>query len=353
MYFMKELSVVEETKHLVPNLPFLIAALFGQDSYYIPKSPPQTDWFTGKIKIGDGLVYLPWLSQLWLIEVEWKEGSNFSEQASAFAEGKVDKNKLSKELGSTLEHFLELLTAADPDVLVYRKEIASRKIVKTTLENHFYKGSLRPHCWVILGHSRDNEEKLKTDYKKILEAWFGKDKHYILSMARMFCSDFSTYILLEQHCSEGCQEILSVEPSILVPGILATKEQVEEPLAQPSPVEPEETPKDKVGRAAKFWNCLKTSLEPNLTPEDIRLRIKIGQHSAEFKVDWDHEGKELMVLKEGGGHQKPAIAFKTKFSDVVPDRRGNIARRFGEFVDVSQGAPKFVAYYKKVEKDIV
>ena len=55
---MKELEVVEETKHLVPNLAILANALFGENSYLIPKAPHQTDWATQDIEIGDGLLWL-------------------------------------------------------------------------------------------------------------------------------------------------------------------------------------------------------------------------------------------------------------------------------------------------------
>ena len=58
MYSMKGLKVVEETKHLVPNLSILAKALFGENSYLIPKVPNQSDWATQDIKIGDGLRWL-------------------------------------------------------------------------------------------------------------------------------------------------------------------------------------------------------------------------------------------------------------------------------------------------------
>ena len=58
MYSMKELEVVEETKHLVPNLAILAKALFGENLYFIPKAPYQSEWATQDIKIGDGLLWL-------------------------------------------------------------------------------------------------------------------------------------------------------------------------------------------------------------------------------------------------------------------------------------------------------
>ena len=55
---MKEFEVVEETKHLVPNLAILAKALFGENSYLILITPLQSDWATQDIKIGDGLLWL-------------------------------------------------------------------------------------------------------------------------------------------------------------------------------------------------------------------------------------------------------------------------------------------------------
>jgi len=107
-----ELQTVEETRDLVPNLGVLARALFGDNAYLASKAPYQADWATGKSKIGDGLLWLPWSRQLWLIEVEWKEGSNFFDQSRAFAEGEVDKDKLRIQLEEILEQFTYVLNEA-------------------------------------------------------------------------------------------------------------------------------------------------------------------------------------------------------------------------------------------------
>lgn len=36
---LKKLEVVEETKQLVPDLAILAKAIFGENSYFIPKAP--------------------------------------------------------------------------------------------------------------------------------------------------------------------------------------------------------------------------------------------------------------------------------------------------------------------------
>jgi hypothetical protein len=87
-----ELEIVEETKHIVPNLSILTSALFGKNAYFLDWKRSQKDWATKSFKYADGLIWMPWLGQLWLIEVEWKEGSNFFDQSRAFAKSKVSKN---------------------------------------------------------------------------------------------------------------------------------------------------------------------------------------------------------------------------------------------------------------------
>ena len=215
MYPMKELEVVEETKHLVPNLSILAKALFGENSYLIPKAPHQSDWATQDIKIGDGLLWLPWKRQLWLIEIEWKEGSNFFHQSRAFAEGRVDEEKLFNQLQKKLKEVKDVLIRSASEL---REGIILENIVKQTFKNHVHNGYLRPHGWIILGHGKDNRDKLRQDYEKELKARFN-DKHYILSMARMFIGKISSYILLEQFCSKGCEGLIKVEKSVLIPAM--------------------------------------------------------------------------------------------------------------------------------------
>lgn len=210
------MKVVEETKYLVPNLPILAKALFGDNAYLIPKAPYQSDWATQDLKIGDGLLWLPWKCQLWLIEIEWKEGSNFFYQSRAFAEGKIDEEKLYNQLKNILKNYYNLLNKSMHGI---REGFIIEQIVNQTLNDHIFSGYLRPHGWVILGHGKDNREKLRQDYEKEPKARFREGKHYILSLARLFCGKISNHIILEQFCSKGCQELISVAPSILFPVI--------------------------------------------------------------------------------------------------------------------------------------
>jgi len=336
-----ELESVEETKHLVPNLPTLVKAVFGDSTYLLLKAPRQADWATDKIKVGDGLLFLPWLRQLWLIELEWKEESNFFEQSRAFAEGRINEKKLFRDLQEALSDFEQVVQSASD----MREGKFTGNIIKQTFINHVFDGYLRPHGWVILGHS-GNREKLRKSYEKELKRCFSEEKHWILSMARMFSGDFSSYILLEQYRSEGCKEILSVESSILVPALVGQKAMV-------TPGNDEEKPRVRTfkGRAGQVWACLRT-LNPSLPPENVRLRIRIDKNNSyDFKIDWSHYGNELMVFGKQNIHQKPAKAAKQVFGSL-PEVSGNIARQFGEVVDVSQSPPARIALYKDVEDHI-
>lgn len=357
MYPIKELEVVEETKHLVPNLAILAKALFGENSYLIPKAPHQSDWATQDIKIGDGLLWLPWKRQLWLIEIEWKEGSNFFHQSRAFAEGKVDEEKLFNQLHRKLKEFKDVLIKSASDL---REGIILENIVKQTFKNHVLNGYLRPHGWIILGHGKDNRDKLQKDYEKELKARFN-DKHYILSMARMFVGKISSYILLEQFCSKGCEGLIQVEKSVLIPAITIS---VGDNLKSLQKLDVEKTvtsfqnsksstliSKSAIkGRSGEIWNTL-AQLNPSLSPENVRLRIQIDEKNYhDFEPNWSHSGYELMVFGKDGIHQQPSRAAREIFGNLIPKNVSNIARKFGVFIDISHTPPKEIVYYKDIEK---
>jgi hypothetical protein len=343
MFAIRELPIVEKTKHLMPNLPVLARALFGNSAYLTSKPPGQADRATGAMKPGDGLLWLPWLRQLWLIEVEGQEASKFLDQTGAFAKRKVDAAKLALQLKEIFVQFKEVLTRSIPKMM---EEVIIESIIEQTFKNHVMNGILRPHGWVLSGHS-GNREKLKRDYEKELRSRFVGDKHYILSTARMFCGHLSSYILLEQYCSEGCEHILRVARSLLVPVEFTSEE--EAPGAKPQATLPTSDSLFK-GRPAKFWTCL-WRLSPSSSPKNVRLRIQIDDHNYhDFTPFWEHPGSEFMVYAPSGIPQKPSNAAKEVFGELIPEGFIYSASKLGTFVDISQTPPLKIANYKDIER---
>lgn len=354
MYKLKELYRVEETKHLVPNLSILTKALFGDNAYLVDWQQSHGDWATDKLKRGDGMVWLPWLAQLWLMEVEWKEQSNFFDQSRAFAKGKIDSKKLFYKLKEYVNGFERIFNEATPNL---KEGYVVENIINKTIENHVKDDYLLPHCWVILGHEGDNIEKLKNDYERELQDRFKGDQQYILSMARMFQNDLSSYILLEQYCSSKCNEIIKIEPSILTPAVSNISSidiPIREKITNDIPKKqlsinhfiPEISEVSLTGRADQIWTYLK-SVNSELKPEYVKLRIQIDEkHIHDFKVDWAHSGYELMVFSKQGIRQKPGKAAREFFGELLPKKRMDIPYKFGVFIDVSQSLTKKIAHYK-------
>lgn len=172
-----------------------------------------------------------WRSQLWLIEVEWKEGSNFFEQSRAFARGKINSEKLFQELRICLKEYENVLNEINPG---YKEGHIVENIIKKTIKNHINNDYLTPHGWVILGHDGNNIEKLRNDYERELQARF-TNQQYILSMTRMFQNDLSTYLLLEQYSSPRCREFISIDTSILVKAVSGLPVSLKNDLSKESP----------------------------------------------------------------------------------------------------------------------
>jgi hypothetical protein len=209
-----ELATVEEEKHLMTNLPILARALFGENSYLLNKQAQHSDWATGETKRPDGFIWLPWYGQLWVVEVEWKEGSNFFQQSRAFAKSRVDWEGLSRELRKRLSDFELTLNRAAPG---NRDGWLINQIISQTKERHYQEGYLKPHCWVLLGHDGENYDRLRATYEAELKARFTDPQQYLLTMTRVFQGDTASYAVLTQHPSIGCGDLLKVEKSILVP----------------------------------------------------------------------------------------------------------------------------------------
>ncbi|MBD3338402.1 MAG: hypothetical protein GF353_04805 [Candidatus Lokiarchaeota archaeon] len=358
MYKLVEIQKVEETKHLVPNLTNFVTALFGENAILIDWRHSHGDWATMKLKYGDGLIWLPWSSQLWLIELEWKIGSNFFDQSRAFAKGKINTHQLYSELKKNMTKYERVLEEAS---LNLKEGFILSNIINMTMKNHVKDGYLIPHGWVILGHDEISSiGKLREDYEKELKARFTGKQKYILSITRMFCNKLSRYYLLEQYSSKDINNIVKIEASILVPGCF--DENTIQPFQEQNSFENQSLKNDifnkeeiesiEMNRSLQILEYLK-KINPAISESKIKLRIQINEDNFhDFTIDWNHSGKELMVLSKGGVHQKPSNAAKKVFGNRLPDNLSNIARKCGSFIDTSFAPPKKVADYKDVERDI-
>lgn len=350
-----EISRVEETRHLVPNLPRLAAAIFGKHSYFLGWFKRHIDWATEKGKHPDGLVWRPWARELWLVEAEWKEGSNFFDQSRALASGRVNRENLVRELRGCLKSIENVIDSATPSL---KKGFVLDNIVEETLTHHVINGELRPHAWVVLGHDVDNLEKLIFDYEKELQARFRGNQRYILTMVRMFQSESITFLLLEQNCSPH----VSVDRAILVPSVYQavsqtmSKELVSKLTQQ---ITPDTKPTVDIslegtvsgapkGRASQVWEHI-YSIDQELDRTNVRLRIQTSKERFEdFHIDWEHSGVELMVMHQGI-RRKPADAAKRAMADSLPTTTSNIARKYGKLVDVSETPVRIIAQYREVD----
>jgi len=363
MYGLKELSTVEEEKHLVPNLSALAKALFPEEAYFISNAPHQQDWALKGFRIADGLVWLPWKAQLWLVEVEWKLRSNFDEQVRTFLDSRMD-DKDEDRLRSVLKGQFEDIGIEDTlnGLGDYKEGTISRKIIDRTLKNHKTGQRFRPHLWVVLGH-RGNRSDLKDAYLAPLNAWCQEDRQaFILSMARMFTGHGSSWILLDETCSRNCEQLPELEPSLLVPaqkgsprasrdGLVPTPQRNPKSPAisdavseteEPSPAMADENSKasrrDEV-RAAHgpppleeaqgptnlgtriFW-ALKHDLEENLSfPLDhTQVRIQLDEvPGVDFLPYWRSD-EQLMLWDPGEGKPRKAkLVIQEKAADRTPD----------------------------------
>ncbi len=355
-----ELSRVEETRHLVPNLPRLATGLFGVDSHFLDWYKSHIDWATQKQKHPDGLVWCPWKRELWLVEAEWKEGSNFFDQSRALASGRVDKESLARELRARLKPLDNVVNSATPSL---KEGYVLDGVVEQTLARHVVDGEFRPHAWVVLGHDGDNLAKLRADYERELQARFRGCQRYILTMVRMFQSETTTFLLLEQHSSPD----ITIASAFLIPAVsqvtpssLSVEQGVRcSSAAEATPHEPTSvrvtskvaTGRTDDGRASQIWHHLRI-LQPDLTRPNVRLRIQTSDDRYEdFYIDWEHLGIEMLVLHQGI-RRKPSDAAKRAMAESLPTTTGNIARRYGQFVDVSVNPPRTIARYRDVETAI-
>lgn len=344
-----ELSQVEETRHLVPNLPRLATSLFGTDCFFLEWFKAHRDWATQKAKHPDGLIWRPWRRELWLVEAEWKLGSNFFDQVRALASGRVDKSSLFRELRACLEPMDDVIDAATAG---FEKGYVLDRIVNATLDRHVSGEELRPNLWVILGHGPNDAENLRADYQRELEYRFGNGQRYVLTMARMFQSEAASCMLLEQYCPAeilaefGRAHLVNCtrEAAPTLPSPESGKE-----APPPSKVEQERGGTVQEGRTSRVWEWFSRH-EPDLDKSHVQLRIRINEDCFEdFQIDWNHLGDSLMVTYKGK-RLKPRNAVKRAMRQVLPDSAGgNIARHYGWFLDASHDPPREIVRYRDVE----
>ncbi len=349
-----EQDEVQETRDLEPNVEDCARALFGPGSYYISWRGAHLDSAMGKNKHADGLVWLPWQAELWLVEIEWKLGSNFFEQSRGLSKSKVDSEKIRSALKNALDQEKRIL---DGTVQSVKEGAVVDGIVSQTMGRYFRGDRFSSNIWILLGHSRGNAKEVLAEYKEEAEArWPGKnDKYYILSKARLYTSDHSCVLLLDQYSNSG-QEVMR---SVLVPAkmpqrAVAPTTTLNVPIGTnhapvTAPIQPDAVRSPNVvGRAGQMFSALR-AISPTVTRDDILLRIKnsLGSYS-DFAVAWDHGGKEFMVLV-GGERKKPSNACKLVMSNPPP-KAGNVARKYGSFVRKSTG--EAIATYGDVERSL-
>lgn len=353
-YFLSESSVVEETKDLVPNLHNFTKAIFGDNSFFIDWQSSHKDWATNKLKRGDGLIWLPWKSQLWIIEVEWKEASNFFDQSRAFAKSKINADKFKEKLQDCLEKIEGILNEAAPGM---QEGFISNNIIKQTLKKHIKDGYLLPHGWILLGHDGNNIDKLRDDYEAEVSARFKGHQQYIVSTARMFRNDFSTFFLLEHVLSKNCNQFLTIPTSTLLQG----KTTINDPsfdnitfddISENNLIKTGNCDLIKGNRTKQIEYFLK-SIYSNFNINNTILRINISESLYhDFRIDWNHNGTEFLIFAPNGVRKKPANAAKEVFGDQIPSTVSNIARKYSSFLDSSVSPPKVIASYKDVEHSI-
>jgi hypothetical protein len=364
MLGLPELPVVEETRDLVPNLPLLTRALFGEQAFLATKPPRLSDWITGEIKYGDGLLWLPWKGQLWLIEVEWKPGSNFGQQAKTFARGAVNVDRLKQALRETLAQVSPVLDKRDRKHSI-DAGTTMNCVVDQTMEAHLHGQDLVPHIWVILGHSAGNEQTLRNEYLRELHAWFKGQQTSILSTARMFRGSTGTFVLLEQTCGENCGQFASVPRSLLVPAIASGGETSLEPVPSAELGCNELAgPKDEIvqrvsaahghGHASRIWDALVPLLTAMGVPPDrekVKLVITGFGDPIRLNPAWDDTGRYLNVLDRNGCPTRGGTWVGKLLGQNAPSKFDHVAKVRGTFVYVGEGQERVIVRYQTLQNE--
>jgi len=109
MLAIPEQGRVEETRDLEPIKEVLAQALFGEDALWVNWQKAHRSRDSHETKYPDGLVWFPAAGELWLVEIEWKRGSNFFPQLEAFVGGAIDESKLTAALSDSLRRARQVL----------------------------------------------------------------------------------------------------------------------------------------------------------------------------------------------------------------------------------------------------
>jgi hypothetical protein len=184
-----EIPNVKETEHLQPYFPRIKDAVFESEALYLDWRGRHDDQGSLKSKVADGLLWLPSKKALWLVELEWKLGSNYLQQVQTFAESKVDRKKLWRELSESLE--------ANRESGQLSSDLAEARL-ELTMERHFKGSLLQPNMWVVLGHEGENIDQLLCEYIKVTEAFF-KGREYLVTMVRWFSNHLTEFFLLDNY----------------------------------------------------------------------------------------------------------------------------------------------------------
>ena len=206
MRLLSEQPVVRETEHLVPRVGQITKAVFPE-GLYIPWQGRQDDQGSLETKVGDGLLWLIEEVELWLIELEWKLGSNYLKQVQTFAESKVATQKLQSVLEKNLKNVWEAFVGHPTSVPVHAKLITQKYCAGDLL---------KPNMWVILGHEgnetpeqRKNYDKLREQYERVTGGCFAGRK-YLITMVRLFSDAETKFLLLDNYWSDNNHSALLV-----------------------------------------------------------------------------------------------------------------------------------------------
>lgn len=329
---LREIPTVKETEHLEPQIQQIAEAVFGREALYVDWRGRQDDQGSLRSKVADGILWLPKKADLWLIELEWKLGSNYLDQVKTFSKAKVGKKRLQRELAEELEKNAETI-GIHPSAVEY--------CVQLTMEKWFTGSVLEPNMWVVLGHDGDNISELLQEYQRATGGFF-RDREYLVTMVRWFSDDVTECVLLDNHWSTKPHDACVVP---LCPLGRELPKTAETPVRTDSTCVPEQSP--KVHKAKEVWAWFEENY-PGLKQENLWLRLQPGFDCFhDFEIAWKKEGYFLWVLI-GKTRLKPTTALKRVFPDR--DIPTSVAQKWGKYIDVSEDPARVLASCNEVDR---